>query len=166
MHRQGPKRPGRDPGNSEMRTRETPTRRIRRQPRETPFRHRTNHRTKKNRIVKNAVFHSNSRCRETTSIRLACLSPANRKKFGRGGGIRTRDPLHPMQVRYQAAPRPDSEPNCIRRGRCLAHMATKNSHCCAMSNAHSSRPSMSCNSVRSAAKSISLSAAPAALEPR
>ena len=26
---------------------------------------------------------------------------------GRGGGIRTRDPLHPMQVRYQAAPRPD-----------------------------------------------------------
>ena len=27
--------------------------------------------------------------------------------FGRGGGIRTRDPLHPMQVRYQAALRPD-----------------------------------------------------------
>ena len=27
--------------------------------------------------------------------------------IGRGGGIRTRDPLHPMQVRYQAAPRPD-----------------------------------------------------------
>ena len=24
-------------------------------------------------------------------------------KFGRRGGIRTRDPLHPMQVRYQAA---------------------------------------------------------------
>ena len=23
--------------------------------------------------------------------------------FGRRGGIRTRDPLHPMQVRYQAA---------------------------------------------------------------
>ena len=23
--------------------------------------------------------------------------------IGRGGGIRTRDPLHPMQVRYQAA---------------------------------------------------------------
>ena len=23
--------------------------------------------------------------------------------FGRNGGIRTRDPLHPMQVRYQAA---------------------------------------------------------------
>ena len=27
--------------------------------------------------------------------------------IGRGGGIRTRDPLHPMQVRYQAALRPD-----------------------------------------------------------
>ena len=27
--------------------------------------------------------------------------------IGRGAGIRTRDPLHPMQVRYQAAPRPD-----------------------------------------------------------
>ncbi|CAH1745300.1 protein of unknown function [Thauera humireducens] len=28
--------------------------------------------------------------------------------IGRGGGIRTRDPLHPMQVRYQAALRPDT----------------------------------------------------------
>ncbi len=27
--------------------------------------------------------------------------------FGRDGGIRTHDPLHPMQVRYQAALRPD-----------------------------------------------------------
>jgi len=27
--------------------------------------------------------------------------------FGRGGGIRTHDPLHPMQVRYLAALRPD-----------------------------------------------------------
>ena len=26
---------------------------------------------------------------------------------GRDGGIRTRDPLHPMQVRYQAALRPE-----------------------------------------------------------
>jgi hypothetical protein len=26
---------------------------------------------------------------------------------GRGGGIRTRDPLRPRQVRYQAALRPD-----------------------------------------------------------
>ncbi len=26
---------------------------------------------------------------------------------GRGDWIRTNDPLHPMQVRYQAAPRPD-----------------------------------------------------------
>ena len=28
-------------------------------------------------------------------------------KSGRGGGIRTRDPLRPRQVRYQAALRPD-----------------------------------------------------------
>lgn len=28
--------------------------------------------------------------------------------FGRDGVIRTLDPLHPMQVRYQAALRPDS----------------------------------------------------------
>ena len=28
-------------------------------------------------------------------------------EIGRGGEIRTRDPLHPMQVRYQAALRPD-----------------------------------------------------------
>ena len=27
--------------------------------------------------------------------------------IGRSGEIRTRDPLHPMQVRYQAAPRSD-----------------------------------------------------------
>ena len=30
-----------------------------------------------------------------------------RRLFGRDGGIRTRDPLHPMQVRYQAALRPE-----------------------------------------------------------
>ena len=29
------------------------------------------------------------------------------ESIGRGGGIRTRDPLHPMQVRYQAALHPD-----------------------------------------------------------
>ncbi len=29
--------------------------------------------------------------------------------YGRGGGIRTRDPLHPMQVRYQAALRPEEK---------------------------------------------------------
>ena len=28
-------------------------------------------------------------------------------RFGRNGEIRTHDPLHPMQVRYQAALRPD-----------------------------------------------------------
>lgn len=27
--------------------------------------------------------------------------------IGRGGGTRTHDPLHPMQVRYQAAPHPE-----------------------------------------------------------
>ncbi len=30
---------------------------------------------------------------------------------GRDGGIRTRDPLNPIQVRYQAAPRPDPDEN-------------------------------------------------------
>ena len=30
-------------------------------------------------------------------------------RVGRGGGIRTRDPLHPMQVRYQAALRPEQD---------------------------------------------------------
>ena len=39
--------------------------------------------------------------------------------IGRGGGIRTRDPLHPMQVRYQAALRPD-KPTSISEGRGLA----------------------------------------------
>ena len=32
--------------------------------------------------------------------------------FGRGGGIRTRDPLRPRQVRYQAALRPDRHSYC------------------------------------------------------
>jgi hypothetical protein len=32
----------------------------------------------------------------------------------RGGGIRTHDPLHPMQVRYQAAPRPEHDTSVIR----------------------------------------------------
>lgn len=34
---------------------------------------------------------------------------------GRDGGIRTRDPLHPMQVRYQAALRPERERNYSRK---------------------------------------------------
>jgi hypothetical protein len=37
--------------------------------------------------------------------------------IGRGEKIRTSDPLHPMQVRYQAAPRPD-------RKRMIAEMAS------------------------------------------
>ena len=36
--------------------------------------------------------------------------------FGRGERIRTFDPLHPMQVRYQAALRPDRERNYSRTG--------------------------------------------------
>jgi hypothetical protein len=39
-------------------------------------------------------------------------------RIGRGDKIRTCDPLHPMQVRYQAAPRPD-------RKRIIAHMGSK-----------------------------------------
>ena len=34
-------------------------------------------------------------------------SPGVILSIGRGEKIRTSDPLHPMQVRYQAAPRPD-----------------------------------------------------------
>src|SRR6266540_4494119 len=30
-----------------------------------------------------------------------------KRRFGRDAGIRTRDPLNPIQVRYQTAPRPD-----------------------------------------------------------
>jgi hypothetical protein len=41
--------------------------------------------------------------------------------IGRGDKIRTCDPLHPMQVRYQAAPRPD-------RMRMIAEMGFKNSN--------------------------------------
>ena len=49
----------------------------------------------------------------TSSVRTAnnkkgCHLDSLSRICGRGGGIRTRDPLHPMQVRYQAALRPDS----------------------------------------------------------
>jgi hypothetical protein len=37
----------------------------------------------------------------------ACTKPLKTKGFGRGGQIRTADPLRPRQVRYQAALRPD-----------------------------------------------------------
>ena len=40
--------------------------------------------------------------KKKATAKVACLF------VGRGGGIRTRDPLHPMQVRYQAALRPDN----------------------------------------------------------
>jgi hypothetical protein len=44
--------------------------------------------------------------RQKTSARLASTFE-NNDFIGRDGVIRTLDPLHPMQVRYQAALRPD-----------------------------------------------------------
>ena len=41
---------------------------------------------------------------QTKEVSSMCLRPRDN---GRDGGIRTRDPLHPMQVRYQAALRPE-----------------------------------------------------------
>ncbi len=44
------------------------------------------------------------------SIRLSygrSIDPLCRFRFGRGGGIRTPDPLLPKQLRYQTAPHPD-----------------------------------------------------------
>jgi hypothetical protein len=43
-----------------------------------------------------------------------CLSVIYGEEIGRDAEIRTRDPLNPIQVRYQAAPRPDR--NCVLRG--------------------------------------------------
>ena len=53
-----------------------------------------------------------TRCSTMTSsgcLELAdcCWAPPLQGVFGRDGGIRTHDPLHPMQVRYLAALRPD-----------------------------------------------------------
>src|SRR6056297_14567 len=45
---------------------------------------------------------------------LAPLSPTNRKS-GRGGEIRTHDPLYPKQVRYQTALRPGPALSLLRR---------------------------------------------------
>jgi hypothetical protein len=39
--------------------------------------------------------------------RIIDQTDAEKKGFGRGGAIRTPDPLRPRQVRYQAALRPD-----------------------------------------------------------
>src|SRR3989337_3699992 len=44
----------------------------------------------------------------------ASMADGSGKGLGRGGEIRTRDHLHPMQVRYQAALRPERS-NLIRR---------------------------------------------------
>lgn len=43
------------------------------------------------------------------------------QKNGRGGGIRTHDPLLPKQMRYQAALRPDEQYSNPRRGPLLGH---------------------------------------------
>ena len=56
---------------------------------------------KDGRIVKPRPAKKNSL--EAKAAKLLILEAIN----GRDGGIRTRDPLHPMQVRYQAALRPD-----------------------------------------------------------
>ncbi len=40
--------------------------------------------------------------------------PPKIRRFGRGGGIRTPDPLLPKQMRYQTALRPDSMPHSNR----------------------------------------------------
>jgi hypothetical protein len=45
--------------------------------------------------------------RDSASCSTLSAEPVPDLKIGRDGEIRTRDPLHPMQVRYQAAPRPD-----------------------------------------------------------
>lgn len=47
-----------------------------------------------------------SACRQRER-RLAVGGRSLRDPDGRGERIRTSDPLHPMQVRYQAAPRPE-----------------------------------------------------------
>ena len=46
------------------------------------------------------------------------VGPLIESLIGRGDKIRTCDPLHPMQVRYQAAPRPD-------RNRMIAQLGNK-----------------------------------------
>jgi hypothetical protein len=54
---------------------------------------------------------------------------------GRGGGIRTPDPLLPKQMRYQTALRPDSFLDCIVSGFCVEPQRT--STYCLMSQARS-----------------------------
>ena len=48
------------------------------------------------------------------------------RESGRGGEIRTHDPLYPKQVRYQTAPRPDTAPylgNWIKKEKGFSHTA-------------------------------------------
>src|SRR6266542_5719687 len=47
-----------------------------------------------------------SKCSETSRVRSGVIGFREGLR-GRDAGIRTRDPLNPIQVRYQTAPRPD-----------------------------------------------------------
>src|SRR6266511_6387122 len=47
-----------------------------------------------------------SKCSETSRVRSGGIG-FREVLLGRDAGIRTRDPLNPIQVRYQTAPRPD-----------------------------------------------------------
>ena len=55
------------------------------------------------------------RIRQKNTVNTSPVGSVNRLNlgFGRGGPIRTGDPLHPMQVRYLAALRPDCCKNII-----------------------------------------------------
>src|SRR5256885_2548042 len=52
-----------------------------------------------------APSRAKSKARKKTNVQSKKLLtfPSGALRFGRRGGIRTPDPLHPMQVRYQAA---------------------------------------------------------------
>jgi hypothetical protein len=56
----------------------------------------------------------------THKKRLVVLNPLTLTQYGRCDRIRTYDPLHPMQVRYQAAPHTE-EINCSSRDVALTH---------------------------------------------
>ena len=55
------------------------------------------------------------RVRHKNTVNTSSAGSVNRLSlgFGRGGPIRTGGPLHPMQVRYLAALRPDCSKNII-----------------------------------------------------
>lgn len=63
--------------------------------------------------------------------------------FGRDGEIRTRDPLNPIQVRYQAAPRPDRDDRCYRNRAMMTSSSRLVSTRARRSLSTSSRPALS-----------------------